>query len=58
MSAESVPNGAAQKEVPPPPEPAAEQRANRDCYLKELHGQLKKLLDAAPANRAKIEMGR
>ncbi|XP_043236979.1 serine/threonine-protein kinase PLK1-like [Amphibalanus amphitrite] len=56
LNKESAPSGAAQKEVAPPPEPASEQRASRDCYLKVLHGQLKKLLDSSPANRAKIEM--
>ena len=54
---ESAPNGAARKEMPPPDPPAAEQRASRDCYLKELHAQIKKLLDSAPAKRAKIDMG-
>ena len=55
---ETASTGAAQKEVPPPPpESAPEQRASRDCNLKELHGQLKKLLDSKPASRTKIEMG-
>jgi len=38
--------------------PADVQRTagTKDCYLKELHSQLKKLLDSAPAERARVEM--
>lgn len=30
---------------------------SKDCYLKDLHSQLKKLLDAEPAERPNVEMG-
>ncbi|XP_037092997.1 serine/threonine-protein kinase PLK1-like [Pollicipes pollicipes] len=58
INKDSAPNVAGAKEcAASQPETAGEQqRANRDCYLKELHSQLKKLLDSSPADRPNVEM--